>query len=140
MASQIRREKVYGNFKARGLERRQRARDEPKKERPGMSEAHLALIRQLPCAVTGKTPAGEAHHLKAGTGERGMGMRSTDRWAIPLRHDPHMELERQGSRNEVAWLQARGIADPLALAEALWAASGDLERMTKIVSAHRSKK
>lgn len=136
MASQVRREKIYGNFKARGLERRQHAREAPKKERAGMSEAHLALIRQLPCAVTGKAPAGEAHHLKC-TGERGMSRRSSDRWAIPLRHDPHMELERQGSRNEVSWLQAHGIADPLALAEALWAASGNLERMTKIVRAHR---
>lgn len=140
MASQIRREKVYGNFKARGLDRKKQSRDEVHKERPGMSEAHLALIRQLPCAVSGKAPAGEAHHLKSGTGERGMGRRSSDRWAVPLRHFEHMELEAQGSRAEVAWFQKHGIADPLALAEALWAASGDLERMTKIVQAHRGKK
>lgn len=124
---------VYGNFKP---PRGPKPKREPKaNRRPGMSEPHLILIRQLPCCVTGKQPAGEAHHLK-GTGERGMGLRSTDRWTVPLSHDAHLDLERQGSRNEVAWFKRNGIDNPHALACALWGATGDLSRMTRIIVAH----
>ena len=130
-AQELRKPHLYGNFRQRGIK--------PKKKRqtrPGMSKKHLALIRQLPCCVTGWEPCGEAHHLK-GTGERGMGMRSTDRWAVPLSHEPHMQLEGYGSLNERAWFRYHGISDPHALADALWHSSGDLERMKEIVRAHR---
>lgn len=123
------------NFK-RSVRERKATKPSFADKRPGMSDDHLALIRKLPCCVTGVTPAGEAHHLKQGTGERGTGMRSSDRWAVPLSHAKHMELERQGSRNEWSWFRAHGITDPLELAAALWANTGDLPRMTKIVQAH----
>lgn len=130
-------EKVWCNFRKKGLK-------EPKgktarEKRPGMSEKHLEAIRKLPCCATGKMPGGEAHHMK-NTGERGMGLRSTDKWAVPLAHDPHMELEGMGSRNELAWFQKHGIADPHALADALWHASPDVARMTKIVIEHRGRR
>jgi hypothetical protein len=108
-------------------------------ERAGNSEAHLALLRQMPCCITLKMPGGEAHHLKQGTGERGTGMRSTDRWALPISHGPHMELEKQGSRNEQAWFAKHGIPDPLGLANALWHGTGDLPRMIRILMAHRER-
>jgi len=133
MASQIERPHILGNFRTRKpKEKKERKTD----SRPGMSEEHLALVRKLPCCITGRVPAGEAHHLKA-TGERGMGLRSTDRWAIPMAHDPHMEVERAGSRNELTWFKARGI-DAIDLATSLWLATGDLPKMTKIVIAHRA--
>lgn len=105
----------------------------PLNPRAGMSADHLACIRKLPCLITGRMPAGEAHHLKMGTGERGAGMRSSDKWAVPLSHDEHMDLERQGAKNEWNWFEARGIANPLDLAAALWNASGDLPKMTRLV-------
>lgn len=116
------------------MKKKERAAD----KRPGMSEKHLECIRQMPCCVTLRVPAGECHHLK-GTGERGMGLRSTDRWAVPLSHDKHMELERIGSRNEVRWFQEHGIEDPHELAAALWANTGDLPRMIAVLMAHRGK-
>ena len=131
---EIRRERVLGNFRKRGAKKPHK-NSQTYKDRPGMSEAHLALIRKLPCCISGKMPGGEAHHLKSGTGERGMGLRSTDRWAVPMAHDPHMEVERIGSRNELTWFQAHGI-DPVVLAQDLWAATGDLPKMTRIVIAH----
>lgn len=136
MASQIARDKVFGNFRQRGAQKPARGNSERYKQRPGMSAAHLALIRQLPCCVTGRRPSGEAHHLKS-AGGRGMGLRSLDRWTVPMAHEPHMEVERAGSRNEIAWFTAHGI-DPLLLAEDLWLATGNLEAMVKIVTAHRS--
>lgn len=134
---QLRKDHVYCNFKP---PKRERLKKKPRAadKRPGMSEAHLALIRKMPCAVSLKLPA-EAHHLK-GTGERGMGLRSTDRWAVPLSHDLHMDLERAGSRNEVRWFQERGIEDPHELAVALWNNTGDLGRMIKVLMAHRGTK
>lgn len=135
---ELRKERVYGNFKPPRRERmkkKERAAD----KRPGMSEAHLSLIRKMPCCVTLRVPAGEAHHLKAGTGERGMGLRSTDRWAVPVCRSVHDEIERIGSRNEVSWFRDHGIEDPIELAAALWANTGDLPRMIAVLMAHRGR-
>ena len=107
MASEVPREKVYGNFKVRGPKephKNSKWRD----DRAGMDGKHLALIRQLPCCVTRRQPGGEAHHLKSGTGERGMSVRSTDKWAVPIAHDAHMDVERAGTKRERQWFLDRG--------------------------------
>ena len=132
--------KVIGNFKASRTQRQKAKASKAstkRADRPGNSEEHLAAIRKCPCVVTLRVPAGEAHHLKQGTGERGAGMRSSDKWAIPLSHVPHMELERESSRNEAKWFERHGVDAPLDLAAALWAASPDVAKMTKIILAHR---
>jgi len=120
---------------------RLKERQPPKKKasaadkREGMSAAHLKLIRLLPCCVCWG-PGGEAHHLKIST-ERGMGMRATDKWALPICHDDHIDgVERVGSRNELAWFDKRGVRC-LDLAAALWAAKGDLEKMRLVLASHR---
>lgn len=132
---ELRKPKVYGNFKIRGPREKHRNSQRFKK-RPGMSEAHAALIRQMPCCVTLKVPCGEIHHLKSGTGERGAGLRSTDKWGVPMCHDAHMEVENAGTRKERAWFLERGI-DPHELAQALWANTGDLARMVNVLMTHR---
>lgn len=67
------------------------------------------------------------------TGVRGMGMRSPDRYAVPLCHDHHINgVERVGSRNEIEWFAKRGV-QALDLAAALWGSTGDLAKMTAIV-------
>lgn len=134
------RERVIGNFKPTVTDRQnaKTAKSRVKREaREGNSQDHLAFIRKLPCCVTLRTPCGEAHHLKSGTGERAAGTRSSDRWAVPLSHTPHMELERLGSRHEPRWFKEHGIDVPLDLAAALWAASPDVAKGTAIVLAHR---
>lgn len=133
---EVRKPHVLGNFKVKSY--KQHKNSESYKERPGMSDAHLALIRQMPCAASYPLKGGEAHHLKqTNTGERGMGLRSTDKWAVPLSAIKHAEVERIGSRNEVAWFKEHGIADVRELAEALWANTGDLDRMNAVLIAHR---
>ena len=136
MASEIRHERVYGNFKPRGPRQRKTKNSQNYKRRSGMSDEHLDLVRQLPCCVCGARPRSEAHHLKAGTGERGMGLRSTDRWAVPLCRDDHDEVERIGAKRETEWFRAHGI-DQLSLALGLWSTTGDLNRMIKVMEAHR---
>lgn len=132
---EIRKPHVLGNFKVKDYSKHKNS--ENYKKRPGMSEEHLALIRRMPCAASLVMPGGQAHHIKSSTGERGMGIRSTDKWAVPLCHDKHMEVERIGSRNEVSWFRDHGIEDVRELAEALWANTGDLPRMIAVLMAHR---
>lgn len=137
MATQIRREPLLANFKPPKSKRIKAKQRDTREDRDGNSNAHLAAIRKCPCCITLKVPAGEAHHLKAGTGERGAGMRSSDKWAVPLCRSAHEEVERIGSRNETKWFADHGIASPIDLAAALWAASPDVATMTKIILAHR---
>ena len=135
-AQQIYRPKVLGNFRKRSKPEK-RKNSKFRENRQGMSEEHLALLRKCPCAVCPRTPAGTVHHLKQGTGERAMGIRSTDRWGVPLCLVHHDEVERQGTRREVAWFAAFGI-DPHELARSLWESTGDLGRMIRIIQAHKS--
>lgn len=104
-------------------------------KREGMSAGHLKLIRLLPCCVCWGA-GGECHHLKLGTGTRGMGMTSTDRFAVPLCNSDHGIIERAGSKNEWKWFEARGVKC-LDLAAALWAAKGNLEKMRLVLASHR---
>jgi hypothetical protein len=134
----------YGEpqFRPTRLEREAAKRDRKAKRasrREGNDEDHATLLRQLPCCVTGITPARQIHHLKAGPArqERGIGMKATHKWGVPLSFVPHiLGVERVGSRQEHAWFRDNGIDDPYELAAALYRETGDLERMTRIVQAH----
>lgn len=125
---------MYGNFK-KPKSPGKRKNSKRIEKRAGNSKPHLALIRQLPCCITLAIPCGEAHHIKSGTRERGTGLRSTDKWALPMCHALHMEVERVGTRRELKWFRDRGI-DAHALAAALWANTGNLAAMTKVLLAH----
>jgi len=127
-------EKKLANFRNR--EPKEHKNSEAYKQRPGMSDKHLALIRRLPCCVCGKSYAGEAHHLKSGIGERGMGIRTTDRWTVPMCHNDHMEVERAGSKRETEWFKKRGVF-PTLLALDLWTNTGDEARMRRVLAAHK---
>lgn len=99
-----------------------------------MSPAHLALIRQLPSCLSGKSPC-DPHHLRV-SNERGIGLKATDRWAVPLIRKEHDECHLVPGRKEEEWFLARGI-DVYSLANALWQQTGDLERMLRVLEAHR---
>lgn len=137
MASQVQPPSGTPNFKPARKDRGHK-QSNAVAERPGMSEAHLANIRRLPCCVTLKTGNVQAHHLKqTGAKERGIGIRSTDRWAVPLNADDHINgVERAGSKNEIKWFADRGV-DCLELAVSLWIARGDFEKMTALVMQHQ---
>jgi hypothetical protein len=141
MASQIKHPKRgLANFRP-PLRDRVKVKPSAQQRREGNCEKHLALIRQLPCCVTGRAGPNDPHHLKSGPAakERGVGMRATDKWLVPLCRSAHDELERLGSRSEDAWFRAHGIADVVELAAALWHGTGDVERMTRIVQSHMNR-
>jgi hypothetical protein len=101
---------------------------------------YLEKIRKLPCCIPGckESPPSHAHHLKC-TGERGIGKKSSNKWAVPLCHECHINgVERIGSRQEAAWFRERGILC-LDLAAALYANSHSLDAMLNVVRTHREK-
>lgn len=134
---QIRHERVLNNQRPT-LAERSKPRVSAQQRREGNCEKHLALVRQLPSCVSGVAGPCDPHHLRGSAAliERGVGMRATDRWAVPLLRIEHDELHRISSRLEEAWFRERGVDDVIELANALWKGTGDLERMTKIVQAH----
>lgn len=137
MAGQLKRDRVFANFKQpKGYKHVKTTNAKTYRDRPGMSDAHLGRIRELPCCVCYSQVRSEAHHLKQGTGERGLGLRSTDKYTVPLCPSHHYEVEHIGSKNEQVWFTSRGL-DALALALALWG-SGDVNQMLLILEAHRS--
>jgi hypothetical protein len=134
---ELRKPQVLANFRPTVAER-SRPHVSLQQRRPGMSPEHLALLRQLPCTVCHAISRIDPHHLKCGPAgrERAFGRRSTDRWAIPICRFHHDEVERAGSRGERAWFDRWGV-DPLELASALWAATGDLNRMIEVQAGHK---
>lgn len=132
---------VYGNFR-KPLRERAKRHVSAQERRSGNSEKHLALIRKMPCCIclkiSGKT---DPHHLKLGEAglERGLGMRATDKFTVPMCRLHHEGAERVGGRGEAAYFRDHSIPDVLELAHALWNGTGDLGRMIKILMAHRGK-
>ena len=126
--------KLIGNFKPR---KNPNKKLEPKaaSKRPGMDRAHLAMIRTLPSCISGRQPC-DPHHLRV-KGERGVGLKATDKWAVPLTRDEHDEVHKVGSRKEEAWFAARGISNCYELASALWAAGKSRDLMLRVLEAHR---
>jgi hypothetical protein len=80
----------------------------------------------------------ECHHLKTGPAAptRGLGMKALDCWVVPLFWLRHSDLENRGSRHEFAFFDDYGI-NPYELAQALWVNSGDLDRMGRVLAAHK---
>jgi hypothetical protein len=83
--------------------------------------------------------AGTVHHLKT-TGQRGAGMKSPDKFGLPMCEEHHLHgVERAGSKNEISWFEKHGI-EPLELAAALWMVSPDKGAMVRVVLAHKQMK
>jgi hypothetical protein len=82
------------------------------------NKEHLKRLAGLACLVCGRKPS-HAHHLRFAQA-RGLGLKVSDEFTVPLCAIDHDALHRAG--DERKWWEARGI-DPLPVAEALWTAS-----------------
>ncbi len=116
-----------------------------RQQREGMSQAYLAAIRQCPCCVCGAPAPSDVHHLKAGTGDRGVGRRARDSFGVPLCRGPEGchtgvgGVESIGSKNEEDWFAERGVR-PLLLAARLWASWAEKQSVSdlrRIVASHQ---
>lgn len=95
------------------------AQRQPRIEDP----AHLAFVRTLPCTVCSRPGPNDPAHLRAaarqyGKRHTGMAEKPDDKWVLPLCRTHH---DAQHRENELGWWAKMGIADPFALAVALYA-------------------
>ena len=83
---------------------------------------HLAFVRQLPCVACGKAAPSSAAHVRTAT-DGGVGMKPSDRYAVPLCTTCHAKQHRIG---ELTFWSARRI-DPFNVAWRLWTVSADVK-------------
>ncbi len=88
---------------------------EPKRIR---SKDHLRFVAQQPCLICGRKPS-HAHHLRHAQ-PRGLGLKVSDEFTVPLCATHHSETHRTG--DERRWWQEKRI-EPLPVAQHLWKAS-----------------
>lgn len=96
--------------------------------------SHLAFIRLLPSAVSGRVPC-EACHIRIGSAvhrkkHTGLGQKPDDWWVLPLTADEHRE---QHSGAELEFWRRHGI-DPFELAIALYSVTGNVEAGKSIIA------
>jgi hypothetical protein len=94
------------------IDRSKLAFPEPRRLR---HKAHLRFVAKQPCVVCGRQPC-DPHHLKFAQ-VRGLSLKVSDEFTVPLCRVHHRELHRAGK--EVEWWSHTGI-EPLAIARDLW--------------------
>ena len=87
-------------------------------ERRLRDKAHLKFVATQPCLVCGRQPS-HAHHLTFAQ-KRGLSLKVSDEFTVPLCALHHDELHRNGP--ERAWWEAKSIA-PEPIAAELWGKS-----------------
>jgi hypothetical protein len=85
---------------------------EPKRLR---NKQHLRFVAKQPCLVCGREPS-DPHHLRFAQ-SRGLGLKVSDEFTVPLCRAHHRELHRAGK--EVDWWMRIGI-EPIDFARNLW--------------------
>jgi hypothetical protein len=85
---------------------------EPRRQR---NKPHLRFVARQPCVICGRQPC-DAHHLRFAQ-TRGLGLKVSDEFTVPLCRGHHRELHRAG--NEANWWNACGV-DPMDTARKLW--------------------
>lgn len=78
-------------------------------------KTHLRFVAEQPCLVCGRQPC-DAHHLRFAQ-SRGLSLKVSDEFTVPLCRAHHRELHRTGKETEY-WTEA-GI-EPIGFARKLW--------------------
>jgi hypothetical protein len=78
-------------------------------------KAHLRFVARQPCLICARQPC-DAHHLRFAQ-VRGLGLKVSDEFTVPLCRGHHRELHRAG--NEARWWSTRGV-DAIGAARKLW--------------------
>jgi hypothetical protein len=95
-----------------GIDKSLLAISEPRRVR---DKIHLRFVAKQPCLICERLPC-DAHHLRFAQG-RGLGLKVSDEFTVPLCRGHHREVHRAG--NEARWWENAGI-DALAIAHKLW--------------------
>ena len=78
-------------------------------------KTHLRFVAKQPCLVCGRQPC-DAHHLRFAQ-SRGLNLKVSDEFTVPLCRTHHRELHRTGK--ETDWWAKAGL-EPINLARKLW--------------------
>jgi hypothetical protein len=102
-------------------------------------EAHLKFIRGLPCCVCGNNIETEAAHVRMPDPTiakplTGLGIKPDDKFTVPLCGDHHRT--QHANKEAVFWSRWGRNCDPVKLALALYAVSGDHELGERIALAN----
>ena len=95
-----------------GIDKSQLAISEPRRVR---DRTHLRFVAKQPCLICGRQPC-DAHHLRFAQ-SRGLGLKVSDEFTVPLCRGHHREVHRAGL--EKKWWSTVGI-DATAVARKLW--------------------
>jgi hypothetical protein len=96
----------------RGIDKSLLTISEPRRLR---DKIHLRFVAKQPCLICELRPC-DAHHLRFAQG-RGLGLKVSDEFTVPLCRGHHREVHRAG--NEARWWENAGI-DALVIAHKLW--------------------
>jgi hypothetical protein len=78
-------------------------------------KTHLLFVAKQPCLVCGRQPC-DAHHLRFAQ-SRGLSLKVSDEFTVPLCRAHHRELHRTGRESD--WWAKTGL-EPIGLARKLW--------------------
>jgi ERF superfamily len=95
-----------------GIDKSQLAIPEPRRVR---NKIHLRLVAKQPCLICGRRPC-DAHHLRFAQ-PRGLGLKVSDEFTVPLCRGHHREAHRAG--DEARWWTTTGV-DAIGIARKLW--------------------
>jgi hypothetical protein len=85
-------------------------------------KAHLKFVASQSCLICGRNPA-DAHHLRFAQ-PRGMGLKVSDEFTVPLCRTHHRDNHRFGE--EQAWWSRQAI-DPMEVSRKLWVSTRRIE-------------
>jgi hypothetical protein len=97
---------------SRGIDKSLLTISEPRRLR---DKIHLRFVAKQPCLICERLPC-DAHHLRFAQG-RGLGLKVSDEFTVPLCRGHHREVHRAG--NETRWWQIACI-DATVIARNLW--------------------
>jgi hypothetical protein len=95
-----------------GIDKSQLAISKPRRVR---DRTHLRFVAKQPCVICGRQPC-DAHHLRFAQ-SRGLGLKVSDEFTVPLCRGHHREVHRAGL--EKKWWSTVGI-DATGVARKLW--------------------
>jgi hypothetical protein len=90
---------------------------------------HLRFVARQPCLICARQPC-DAHHVRFAQ-SRGLGLKVSDEFTVPLCRGHHRELHRAG--NETSWWTTKGV-DAMGVARKLWIETHPVRALAKATS------
>jgi ERF superfamily len=97
-------------------------------------KTHVRFVAKQPCLVCGRQPC-DAHHLRFAQ-SRGLSLKVSDEFTVPLCRAHHRELHRTGRESD--WWAKAGL-EPISLARKLWLETHPLAAFADVLGADSEK-